>query len=170
MELVSQILIILVKLTFFTMTTLKRTNASDTDFLELVKLLDIDLQLRDGEEHYFFAQFNTTEGIKHVVVAYEGDEAVGCGAMRHFSDGVMELKRMFVRQDFRGRGIASQILQELENWTLECGYMSCILETGRKQPEAIALYRKHLYHEIDNFEPYKGIESSMCFEKVFVSG
>ncbi|HEX8561563.1 MAG TPA: GNAT family N-acetyltransferase [Flavobacterium sp.] len=152
------------------MATLQRTDASNEDFLELVKLLDTDLQLRDGEEHYFFAQFNTTEGIKYVVVAYEGEEAVGCGAMRHFSDGVMELKRMFVRQDYRGRGIASQILQELENWTLELGYMRCILETGRKQPEAIALYKKHLYQEIENFGPYKGVESSMCFEKVFVSG
>jgi|SRR5690606_18838258 len=152
------------------MVTLKRTDAADEDFNELVKLLDTDLQLRDGEEHYFFAQFNTTEGIKYVVLAYDGEFAVGCGAMKHYGDGVIEIKRMFVRDEYRAQGVATQILQELEKWAMELGYMRCILETGKNQPEAIRLYEKNLYHKIANFGPYKDIESSVCYEKPFVSG
>ena len=152
------------------MVKLMRTDASNADFLELVKLLDTDLQLRDGEEHYFFAQFNTTEGIKNVVIASENGVPVGCGALKHYSDGVMEIKRMFVKDNFRGRGIASEILKELEAWSLEQGYMRCILETGKNQPEAIRVYEKNLYQKIPNFGPYVDVTSSVCFEKVFVSG
>lgn len=152
------------------MATLLRTNADHPDFLELVKLLDTDLQLRDGEEHYFYAQFNTTENIREVVVAFVDGVAVGCGALKKYSAGVMEIKRMFVREEFRGRGIASEILQELETWALELAAMRCILETGKNQPEAIRMYKKNLYHSIPNFGPYKGVESSVCFEKSFISG
>ncbi len=152
------------------MITLKRTDASDADFTELVKLLDTDLQLRDGEEHYFYTQFNTTEGIKYVVLAYDHEFAVGCGAMKHYSEGVMEIKRMFVRDESRGAGIATEILHELEKWAMELGYLRCILETGKNQPEAIRLYEKNNYQQIDNFGPYKDIESSVCYEKPFVSG
>lgn len=152
------------------MVTLKRTDASDEDFTELVRLLDTDLQLRDGEEHYFFAQFNTTVGIKYVVLAYDGEFAVGCGAMKHYADGVMEIKRMFVRDEARGTGIATEILRELERWAMELGYLRCILETGKNQPEAIRLYEKNQYKQIANFGPYKDIDSSVCFEKSFVSG
>lgn len=154
----------------FKMATLIRTDAVHPEFLELVKLLDIDLQLRDGEEHYFFAQFNTTEGINQVVVAYDGEIAVGCGALKQFAEGVMEVKRMFVREDYRGQGIAAAILHELESWALELSAMRCILETGVNQPEAIRLYEKCLYHRIPNFGPYKDVASSVCFEKSFISG
>ena len=65
----------------------------------------------------------------------------------------------------RGQGLASQILQELEQWAAESNYSSCVLETGKKQPEAIALYSKSGYAVIPNFGQYAGVENSVCFEK-----
>ena len=135
------------------------------DFQELVTELDIDLTIRDGEEHMFYAQFNKTDDIKHAVVAYVGDMPVGCGALKEFSNDTMEVKRMFVRIDKRGNGIASGMLRELEAWSRELGYKNCVLETGKKQPEAIRLYEKNLYSRIPNYGQYKGVENSICFEK-----
>ena len=143
-----------------------RTNSNNIDFQELVKELDADLKIRDGEEHTFFAQYNKIDLINHVVVAYMNDEAVGCGAIKQYDDDTMEVKRMFVKPTNRGNGIATMVLKEVENWTKELGFSKCILETGIKQPEAIALYQKNDYTQIPNYGQYETIESSVCFEKI----
>ena len=147
------------------MITIKRTHSADPHFTELVRELDKDLAIRDGEEHEFYAQFNTSATIKHVVLAYDGDEPAGCGAVKDFAPGTMEVKRMFVPLEKRGRGIASKVLQELEYWCRELGCITCVLETGKNQPEAIALYTKNGYHIIPNYGQYAGVENSVCFEK-----
>ena len=143
-----------------------RTNSNNIDFQELVKELDADLKIRDGEEHTFFAQYNKIDLINHVVVAYMNDEAVGCGAIKQYDDDTMEVKRMFVKPTNRGNGIATMVLKEVENWTKELGFSKCILETGIKQPEAIALYQKNNYTQIPNYGQYETVESSVCFEKI----
>jgi putative acetyltransferase len=147
------------------MTTLKRTNSDHKDFQELVKALDIDLKIRDGEDHAFFAQFNKIDALKHVVVAYHNEKPVGCGAVKEYAANVMEVKRMYVPPEFRGKGIATRVLQELEKWSKELGYEKCILETGEKQPEAIQLYTKNNYKVIPNYGQYADVASSVCFEK-----
>lgn len=147
------------------MITLKRTNSDDLDFQELVKLLDLELQERDGEEHLFYAALNKTNTLNYVVVAYDQGEAIGCGALRAYSNDTMEVKRMFVPLHQRGQGIASIILSALEIWCRELGIKKCILETGKSQPEAIALYKKNNYNIIPNFGKYEGVENSVCFEK-----
>ena len=77
----------------------------------------------------------------------------------------MEVKRMYVPLEKRGKGIASIVLQELEKWAKELGYQKCILETGIKQPEAISLYKKNNYAIIPNYGQYAGVKDSVCFEK-----
>jgi putative acetyltransferase len=142
-----------------------RTNSGNNDFQKLVSELDKDLAIRDGPDHAFYAQFNTTSAIKQVIVAYDNDLPVGCGAIREYSPGTMEVKRMYVPPAFRGKGIASRILQHLEDWSAELNYTKCILETGKNQPEAIALYKKNGYSIIPNYGQYKNIDNSVCFEK-----
>jgi putative acetyltransferase len=150
------------------MTHLKRTDSEDPGFIALVKLLDADLAIRDGEEHAFYAQYNKIDRIKHVVLAYENGKPMGCGAIKEFEPGTMEVKRMYVMPEGRNKGIASQVLSELENWARELAYARCILETGLKQPEAIGLYRKNGYQQIPNYGQYAGVENSVCFEKVLL--
>ena len=147
------------------MHALKRTNAQNQDFLKLITELDRELAVIDGEEHAFFSQFNTVGDIQHVVLAYQGGEAIGCGAIKEYSAGKMEVKRMFVARGQRGRGIASSILKELENWAQELSYTSCVLETGIRQPDAIQLYKKNQYIQTPNYPPYEAVQSSVCFEK-----
>jgi putative acetyltransferase len=147
------------------MITTKHTNATDITFHSLVGELDAELKIRDGEEHSFYAQFNKIDKIKHVVLAYDHDVPVGCGAVKEYSHDTMEIKRMFVRFESRGKGIASIILMELENWCREMDIKKCILETGVKQPDAIRLYEKNDYKRITNFGQYKNAGNSVCFEK-----
>jgi GNAT superfamily N-acetyltransferase len=147
------------------MTNPVRTNSDNPDFLELVALLDADLQIRDGAEHSFYAQFNKIDKIRYIVVAYENGKAVGCGAFKKHSASAAEIKRMFVRPDNRGRGIAGQILTELEDWAKELNFSECILETGKKQPEAVKLYQKSGYKIIPNYGQYVGVENSVCMKK-----
>ncbi|NOS93683.1 MAG: GNAT family N-acetyltransferase [Cyclobacteriaceae bacterium] len=147
------------------MRTLHRTDITNLDFQHLVKLLDADLAMRDGEDHAFYAPFNTSVNLQAVVVAYENNQPVGCGAFKAFGESQVEIKRMFVLPDFRGRGVALHILQELETWARESSYTTAVLETGKKQPEAIRLYQKAGYHIIANFGPYVNVENSVCMEK-----
>ena len=147
------------------MITLKRNISDDLDFQNLVALLDQDLKIRDGKDHYFYAPFNTIDKIRNVVVYYLENNPVGCGAFKEFDENTVEIKRMFVLPDFRGQGIAFAILKELELWAAEIKYSICVLETGKKQPEAIGLYQKAGYTAIPNYGQYENIESSVCMKK-----
>ncbi|MDO7854108.1 GNAT family N-acetyltransferase [Hymenobacter convexus] len=147
------------------MLRLVRTTSENADFRALVQLLDQDLARRDGAEHAFYAQFNKIAKINHAVVAYLGDEPVGCGAMKEFEAGQMEIKRMFVQPAHRGTGVAPAVLAELERWAREQKYTACVLETGKKQPEAIRLYEKSGYEFTPNYGQYIGVENSVCLRK-----
>ena len=142
-----------------------RTHAENLDFVRLVGLLDEELAKRDGDEHPFYAQYNTIDTIRHVVLAYSNGGVVGCGAIKPYAPGVMEVKRMFVHPDSRRKGIAALVLRELEEWARELQADRCILETGKKQPEAIGLYTSHGYALIPNYGQYAGMRNSVCFQK-----
>ncbi len=144
---------------------LKRTDSRNPDFMALVALLDADLAERDGEDNKFYAQYNGIDALKHAVVAYWDGNAIACGALKPFDLKAMEVKRMYVMPAFRGKAIATRILMELENWAQELHFEHCVLETGKRQPEAIALYQKNGYMIIPNYGPYQGIDNSVCFQK-----
>lgn len=146
-----------------------RTNPANADYQKLVKLLDADLANSDGDEHKFYNQYNGSDLIKHVLVVYVHDIPVGCGAIKRYAAGTMEVKRMYVKPDYRGRKIATQILTTLEKWAHELKYEKCILETGKRQPAAIQLYEKSGYIVTENYGQYIGVENSVCFEKKLAS-
>lgn len=148
------------------MIELLRADSGNKDFIELVRLLDAELAVRDGEDHAFYDQFNGIDDLKHTVIAIEKNIPLGCGAIKELTHDSCEVKRMYVIFKERGRGIAGVILKELENWARELGYKKCRLETGKRQPEAIALYEKKGYLRVSNYGQYMGIENSICFEKV----
>ena len=147
---------------------LLRTDSDNADFRALVKLLDADLAIRDGAEHSFYAQYNKIDKIREAVVAYENGEAVGCGAFKEYEPNVAEIKRMYVPFEQRGRGIAGRVLAELEAWAKELNFTECVLETGKKQPEAIRLYEKSGYETIPNYGQYAGVENSVCMRKSII--
>ena len=147
------------------MQIITHTTSENLDFKNLFLLLDADLKIRDGEEHEFYAQINKTAILKNVILCYENNLAVGCGAFREIDSETVEIKRMFVLPEQRGRGIASKILSQLELWALTLNYTQTILETGINQPEAIALYKKSGYSIVQNYGQYAGLENSVCMKK-----
>jgi GNAT superfamily N-acetyltransferase len=142
-----------------------RTNSEHKDFINLVKQLDAYLKITDGDEHAFYNQFNQINVLKNVVVIYVDDEALGCGAIKKFDTESVEVKRMFVKLEKRGQGFAQNILTELEIWAKELGYKKCVLETGKRQVEAVKFYHKCGYKIIPNYGQYVAMENSICFEK-----
>jgi putative acetyltransferase len=142
-----------------------RTTADHPDFTTLVKELDAYLAMIDGDEHVFYAQLNTIGKLKHIVVLYQDEQPVACGAIKEWDTQTMEIKRMYVKPAYRGKALASRVLKELENWAKELGCTRCVLETGKRQPEAIRLYEKNSYLPMTNFGQYQGVENSLCFSK-----
>jgi putative acetyltransferase len=147
------------------MLILTRTDSANEDFRQLVPILDQELAVLDGEDAAYYAQFNKTETIPHVVMAYQDGIAVGCGAIRQYEGDTAEVKRMFVLRPYRRRGIAEQVLHELEAWARELNYSTLILETGVVQPEAIGLYLKNGYQIIPNYGQYADMPKSVCMRK-----
>lgn len=146
-----------------------RTNSENPDFITLVRQLDAYLAKQDGDEHSFYDQFNKINKIRFAIVAYEEAQAVGCGAIREFAPGLMEVKRMYVVPERRSRGIATEVLNALESWAAEMTYEKCILETGKRQPEAVQFYKKNGYTITPQYGPYVGMDNSLCFEKILTS-
>jgi len=144
---------------------LARTDSNNPEFRQLVALLDTYLAEKDGDEHAFYHQYNHIDKLNHVIVAYADGKPAGCGAIKPFSDSEMEIKRMYVLPEFRGQSIAKNILAALESWSAELGYKACVLETGRRQSEAVSLYPACGYQVTPNYGQYIGMDNSICMRK-----
>jgi len=97
------------------------------------------------------------------VLACIDTEAVGCGALRRADEHVGEIKRMYVRPAWRGQGVSRAVLLAVEARARELGYERLILETGTRQPEAIALYTSSGYEPIPSYGAYRWSPLSRCF-------
>ena len=148
------------------MLTLKRTNSTDKDFHFLIVKLDKYLFEQYGKLQEFYGQYNSVENIPTVLIAYVSQQPAGCGCFKKFDESSVEVKRMFVANEHRGKGIGAAILTELEKWAAELGQKATILELGNNQPEAIRLYTKQGYTVIPNYGQYIGMEAtSICLKK-----
>lgn len=147
------------------MITVTRTTSDNPDFEKLVIELDAVLAILDGEDHAFYAQFNKSSALKNAVIAYENETAVGIGAYKEYDSETVEMKRMYTLPEYRGKGIASKILSELELWAKEEKYKIAVLETGFLQTDAISLYQKLGYVITENYGQYIGVENSICMKK-----
>ena len=150
------------------MTKLVRTTSDNADFRNLINALDEDLYRRNGEAQLQYRQYNQVDLIDHVVVVYFEGKPVGCGCYKRFDDETVEMKRMFVLPEMRGKQLAARMLQELEKWALEEGNTGAVLETGHKQVEAIRLYNVAGYSLIENYGQYIGMEESICYRKKLI--
>jgi len=142
------------------------TDSSNIDFKDLVRDLNEYLAKIDGEETAFYSQYNKIDSLKQVVVVFENEVAIACGALKEMDSESIEIKRMYTLEKARGKGFASIVLADLEKWAKLLGYKACVLETGKRQPDAIGLYEKCGYQIIPNYGQYQGIENSVCYKKM----
>jgi putative acetyltransferase len=146
---------------------LLRTNGENIDFNILVKELDSDLLERNKDIQKKYNSFNVLPNNVCVVVCYGIDDIIGCGCLKILeNESTVEVKRMFIRSIHRGFGYSKKILAELEKWAIEMEKNRMILETGKKQSEAISLYLSYGFKVIENYGKYKNIENSICMEKI----
>lgn len=138
----------------------------DRDLHALIEKLDEELLRRYPAEGIFGLDFSDPK-VKEMTfcVAYAGGRPVGCAGLRPLDETAAELKRMYVEPEYRGRGVASAILKYIEGKAVERGFGLIKLETGPKQPEAIGLYKKLGYRQIELFGEYVGCVHSYCMEK-----
>ena len=144
---------------------LVRTTSDNLDFQQLVVALDAYLRIVDGDDHAFYAQFNKTDSLSNVLVCYDQEVAIGCGAFKAYDSQTVEIKRMYTLPEYRGRGVAKNIMAALEEWAKDEKYSVSRLETGYLQKDAIALYSKIGYEVMENFGQYEGISTSVCMQK-----
>lgn len=140
---------------------------SSPEAVRLLRLLDAELHARyPASSVHGFDPAAAGPVAGAFLLARIGGEAVGCGAVRPLEPGVGEIKRMFVLPESRGRGVARAILGALEEAARTLGLTTLRLETGTRQPEALALYEACEYRRIPAFGEYASDPYSVCFEKV----
>jgi putative acetyltransferase len=144
---------------------IKRTTANHPDFQALVKQLDHELWVELEEDQGTYDQFNKVEDLRTAVVLYEENEPVGCGCFKKFDENSVEIKRMFVRKDKRGKGLSKKILSELETWAKEEKYERAVLETSIYFNTAQKLYSGSGYSVIPIYGPYAELPDSICMKK-----
>ena len=148
-----------------------RADLTSAPAQELVERLNTELSERYPEEGANFFSLDPSEvtpGRGLFVLAWLDGGAIGCGAIKRLDGADAEIKRMYVEPSARGRGAGAAILAELEAEALALGAERIVLETGLRQPEAVALYRRHSFDEIPNFGPYVDSPLSLCMAKTLV--
>lgn len=148
----------------------KITDGRNCDFTALCVLLDESLEEAVGGtvDRTKYAPMNTLEKIRDVVVAYGDTGPVACGGFRYYENGVAEIKRVFVKREYRGQGISKHLMALLENRAREQGYKALILETNPLLVPSIKLYESLGYEVTDNYGSYKDMPESVCMRKLLV--
>lgn len=148
-------------------TRIIKTTSENKDFIALVAALDQSLWESYPQLKVDYWGNNIMELNPNVVIVYLNDVAVACACFKKYNENTIEIKRMFVSVEFRGKGLAQNMLQELESWAKESGFSFAVLETLNKQKEAIGMYQKVGYVITDNYAPYVGLKNSICMKKQF---
>lgn len=143
------------------------TDGCNEDFIELCHGLDAFLnELVGGEENRAaYIPYNKLDDIHDVILAYDGEIIVGSASFKKYDDEAAEVKRVFIKEEYRGKGISRELMRLLEDSAREKGYRYLILESGEPLVAAMALYRKIGYEVIPNYGQYKDMLDSVCMRK-----
>jgi GNAT superfamily N-acetyltransferase len=153
---------------------IRRTRFDTPDAVKLNDLVQLEYVARYGGGDLTVmdpAHFDPPGGLYLLVYDTDGTPVASGGwraqdaSEEGFGDGDAEIKRMFVIPEARGRGLARRLLAELEDSARAAGRRRMVLETGQKQPEAIALYASSGYVPISKFGYYRNEELSVCMGK-----
>lgn len=145
--------------------TVEKVNVDNKDFLELIGALDNELHQLYGELQKSFDGFNTTQGLETVVVIYDQNIPIACGAYKQYCEDTIEVKRVYVMMQYRKQGISQKLMRVLELDALQKGYSKAVLETGTLQHDAVKSYQKRGYQICDPYEPYVNNVHSICMSK-----
>ena len=143
----------------------RRTNTNNPDFEALVNLLDHELWDELKEDQATYDPHNKVPDLQTAVLVYVDDEAVACGCFKIFDADSVEVKRMFVKKEYRGNDLSKLVLEELEQWAAAEDYKRAVLETSKFLIPAVTLYQSSGYTIIENYGPYRDLADSICMQK-----
>lgn len=143
------------------------TDGKDQDFQSFwLKTEEYYNQLVGGAgNRKAFMPYNISDNIPHVLIAYDGDTAIGCAGLKPYSGNSAEIKRVWVEPSYRRGHIAQEMMTQLEKKALENGFSRLILQTREIMTGAVRLYMKLGYHCIQNYPPYDNLDGAVCFAK-----
>ena len=143
------------------------TDGKDRDFQSFwLKTEEYYNQLVGGAgNRKAFMPYNISDSIPCVLIAYDGDTAIGCAGLKPYSGNSVEIKRVWVEPSYRRSYIAQGMMIQLEKKALENGFSQLILQTREIMTGAIRLYMKLGYHRIQNYPPYDSLDGAVCFAK-----
>lgn len=146
----------------------KWTNGNDKDFQRFyLKTEEYYSNIVGGiENRKGFIPYNISESITEVLIAYIDDEAVGCAGLKGYSETDVEIKRVWVEPEERGQHIALDMMAQIEERAVNDGYKRTILQTREIMKDAVGLYKKLGYKQIDNYPPYDKLDGAICFAKI----
>lgn len=144
-----------------------KTSGENEDFIVLCQMLDDYLNEAVGGEiqRSQYNQYNTLDSIHDVLVIYKDGQTAGAGAYKFYDEETVEIKRVFIKKEFRGLGLGKELLLRLEADARMKGFRYGILETGDVLVEATSLYRKSGYKVIPNYGQYADMPESVCMQK-----
>lgn len=147
---------------------LRREDLASKVARRLIEALDSELteQYPEPDATHFDLAANEVTGTSGTfLVAYLDGKPVACGALRVIEAGIGEIKRMYVAPALRGNGIAHAVLAALEAQARKLGMRRLVLETGKRQLAALALYRNGGFVTIPCFGEYLRSPLSVCMAK-----
>lgn len=150
---------------------IKKVEYDNPDFIKLCDELDAFLNIAIGGEskREKYKKFNHLDTMDVVLIAYDNEKPIGCGALRKYSEEEIEVKRVFVREDYRGLNIGGRLLEELICHAKQMGFERMILETGEFLAASVKLYRRHGFEQIENYGAYKDMPESLCMGREIFS-
>ena len=143
------------------------TDEKDERFQKLVCELDKGYFKRIGEGLKKYNSYNEFKKPHVVILALDGNDAVACASYRKFDEDSVEFKRVFVKREYRKRGIAYCLIGLLEKSAIDNNFKYSYIVTGKNNFAAINLYKKLDYHVIDNFGQFKDDNVVICMKKEF---
>lgn len=143
------------------------TNEKDKRFLKLVEELDQGYYQRIGDELEKYKQYNEFTKPHVVIILLDSNKPVACASYRPYNDDDVEFKRVYVKKEYRKRGIAFNLIRQLEKHAVENDFRHSYIVTGKNNSAAIRLYEKLHYRQISKFGQFKDDESVICMKKEF---
>ena len=140
------------------------TDGNDQDFQRFyLKTEEYYSRIVGGKENRTgFIPYNLSESISDVLIAYADGKAAGCAGLKKYSDQDVEIKRVWVEPEWRGKHIATQLMDRIEDKARQMGFKRAILQTRPVMPDAVGLYENRGYVLIENYPPYDKLEGAIC--------
>ena len=142
----------------------KWTNGNDEEFHKFyIKTETYYSEIVGGRKNREgFVPYNLSESISDVLLAYIDGVPVGCAGLKKYSDSDVEIKRVWVEPDQRGKHIATELMNSIEDKARELGFKRAVLQTRPIMKDAVGLYSRRGYVLIDNYPPYDKLEGAIC--------